>query len=45
MMTHATSVALTHRLCAQAWLDGLDDEELAAVYLGDPVEVRRDRVG
>jgi hypothetical protein len=38
-------VALADRLCAQAWLDGLDDEELAAVYRGDPAGVRRDRVG
>jgi hypothetical protein len=29
-------VALADRLCAQAWLDSLDDEELAEVYRGDP---------
>jgi hypothetical protein len=38
-------VALADRLCAQAWLDGLDDEELAAVYRGDPAEAGHDRVG
>ena len=29
--------ALAERLCAQAWLDGLDDDELAGVYRGDQV--------
>ena len=38
-------VALGDRLCAQAWLQGLDDEELAEVYRGDPVGLRHDRVG
>ena len=38
-------VALADRLCAQAWLDGLDDEELAEVYRGDPAGLRHDRVG
>jgi hypothetical protein len=38
-------VALADRLCAQAWLDDLDDEELAEVYRGDPVGLRHDRVG
>ena len=38
-------VALADRLCAQAWLDGLDDERLAAVYRGDPAEARHDGVG
>jgi hypothetical protein len=30
-------IALAERLCAQAWLDGLEDDELAAVYRGDQV--------
>jgi hypothetical protein len=38
-------VKLADRLCAQTWLEGLDDEELAAVYRGDPAEARHDKVG
>ena len=46
MMTHATSERSkdSPRL-GETWLDGLDDEELAAVYRGDPAEARHDRVG
>ena len=38
-------VALADRLCAQAWLDSLDDEELAEVYRADPAGLRHDRMG
>lgn len=31
-------LTLADRLCAQEWLDGLDDDALEAVYRGDKME-------
>ena len=38
VITAPDLTALADRLCAQEWLDGLDDEALEAVYHGDVLE-------
>jgi hypothetical protein len=38
VITAPDLTALADRLCAQEWLDGLDDETLEAVYRGDAME-------
>ena len=38
VITAPDLTALADRLCAQEWLDGLDDEALEAVYHGNVLE-------
>ena len=38
VITAPDLTVLADRLCAQEWLDGLDDEALDAVYRGDAIE-------
>jgi hypothetical protein len=38
VITASDLTALADRLCAQEWLDSLDDEALEAVYRGDVLE-------
>jgi hypothetical protein len=38
VITAPDLTALADRLCAQEWLDGLNDEVLEAVYRGDAME-------
>ena len=38
VITAPDLTALADRLCAQEWLDGLDDEALEAIYRGDAME-------
>jgi hypothetical protein len=37
-LTAPDLTTLADRLCAQEWLDGLDDDALAAIYRGDSVD-------
>ncbi len=37
-LTASDLMTLADRLCAQEWLDGLDDDALEAVYRGDEME-------